>query len=235
MGLQTLALIVIAIIIAIVAMSWFTRRGKQKQTVISALIDIYTTGRHHVEFIPAEGTHPVDLIQLVISYASNIVMLTMPLEVELVGGIHQLLLLNQKHYDLANEAKYRQELTELVNTPQQSLLPSEKLAAGNVDRYQVRLIRGKERDYSITDFSAYSYKPNMANSLLYLYHAVVIGLDSDHLKLLHESLFALTTYFRDTKPTVLNNQAIAFAAVEYVLKVFPKPIKNSPGRISRKL
>ena len=31
-----------------------------------------------------------------------------------------------------------------------------------------------------------------------------------------------------------NNQAIAFATVEYVLKVFPEPIENSPGRTSRK-
>lgn len=234
MDYQLIIVIVIVVLFIGIFLSWYVTYSKRKKVVISALIDVYTTGRHHVEFIPVEGTHPVDLVQLVISYISHVIMLTKPYEITFVDGLYQLFELNRKHYDLEYEFHYRQELTTLVNTPPPSLLESGKLSAGNSDRYQVRLIRGKQFDYSLTQFSMYSYKPNLANSALYLYHTVVTKLDSDNLKLLHTSLALLNAYYHDTKPTMSNNQAIAFTAVEYAFSVLPKPIENSPGRISRK-
>jgi len=76
-------IIVGAILVVIIALIfvWFIwliymKRQAQKRVIVSAILDIYPSGSHHVEFIPAAGVHPVDMIQLVISYIANVIFVT---------------------------------------------------------------------------------------------------------------------------------------------------------------
>ena len=66
--------------------------------------------------------------------------------------------------------------------------------AGSTERYEPRLIRGKQIDYSLTKFSMIGYRCNLARSALLLYNAVVTRLDSAYLDLLHESVAGLIVY-----------------------------------------
>jgi hypothetical protein len=236
MEFWTLIIALIVVTIVIILFLWFrTMRRAEKHVIVSALIDIYPSGSHHIEFIPPiEDIHPVDIVQLAISYIANVIFVTVPYNVELKQSLEELIQFTVKHESLSDEVKFRQDLKELVKIRSDSLLSSGKFATGESERYQVRLVRGNQIDYSLSKFSIYGYKPNLPNSTVYLYSAIAHKLDVSHLKLLHNSLITLIRYFEHEKPTLSNHQAIAFAAVEYILKVSPEPIENSPGRVYRK-
>jgi len=230
--------LVIAFIVVIIAIIVFLRframRRAGKRVIVSALIDIYPSGSHHIEFIPVEEVHPVDIVQLAISYIANVIFVTASYNLESKQSLEKLIQFTVKYDSLSDENQFRQALNELAKTLPDSLLSNGKFAVGKSESYQVRLVRGNQMDYSLSEFSMYGYKPNLVNSTILLYGAVADRLDAPYLKLLHKSLIGLIGYFQHEKPTMSNNQAIAFAAVEYVLKVFPEPIENSSGRTSRK-
>ncbi len=230
-----LAIALSVVIIAIILFLRFrTMQRAGKRVIVSVLIDIYASGSHHVEFIPVEEVHPVDIVQLAISYIANVIFVTAPDGANLKQSLEELIRFTIKYDSLSDENQFRQELNELAKTLPDSLLPSGKYAVGKSESYQVRLVRGNQMDYSLSEFSMHGYKPNLANSAVFLYSAVANRLDASCLKLLHKSLISLIDYFQHEKPTPSNNQAIAFAAVEHVLKVFPEPIENSPERVYRK-
>jgi len=231
--------IILAMIIALIFV-WFiwliyTKRRAQNRVVVSALIDIYASGSHHIEFIPAAGVHPVDMVQLVISYIANVIFVTETDHPKTRQGLSQLYDFIGNHLDNFDDDQYRQNLNDLVGVPAESLLSSGKLAAGRSERYEVRLIRGKNFDYSLSEFSPYGYKPNLTKSALFLYNAVAHKLNPSYLYLLHTSLMGLFIYFREHKINANNNQTGAFEAVIYFLSISPKPLENSPGRLHRKL
>lgn len=236
MDAWTIAVAVIGVIIIFVLFYLLRIRRTLKRVVVRALVDIHGSGSHHVEFIPSEGVHPVDLVQLAISYLANMIFLTVQDSPQLKADLIKLADLVTKHDGLTDIPQYRQELKELAKSPSDSLLSTGRHATGKSERYEVRLIRGRNLDYSISEFAMYSYKPNLTTSAVLLYNAVANRLDDSYLFLLHKSLIGLVGYFHEAEtPTMGNNQHAAFNVVDYCLKVCPGPLENSQGRVRRLL
>ncbi len=113
-------IIVGAILVVIIALIfvWFIwliymKRQAQKRVIVSAILDIYPSGSHHVEFIPAAGVHPVDMIQLVISYIANVIFVTETDHPKTRQGLSQLYDFTGNHLDNFDYDQYRQDLNDL--------------------------------------------------------------------------------------------------------------------------
>jgi hypothetical protein len=227
MGTWLIIVIVIAVVIAL-ALFMLQRviRGAGKDVIVRTVIDIYASGNYHVELIPANEVHSVDLVQLAISYIANIILLSTQGSLKISQLLDELIQFSIQHEELSDERLLRQELNNLARTPPDSLLPSGKLAVGTSERYQVRLIRGKHFDYSLSEFSIVGYKPNLENSAALLYVEIASMLDDSYLLLLHKSLIGLIDAFQRQKPTRNNNQAGAFVVVSYMLSTFPGGIEH---------
>jgi|GEM_PF-2075729 len=225
-------LIIIAVIAVVVALMLFMQqravRGAGKNVIVTAVIDIYASGNHHIELIPANEVHPVDLVQLAISYIANIILLSAQGSLTISQSLDELIQFSIRHEDIPDEHLFRQELNNLAKRSRDSLLTSGKLATGTSERYKVRLIRGKQFDYSLSEFSMLGYKPNLENSSALLYAEIASMLDDSYLLLLHKSLIGLIDAFQRKKPTANNNQVGAFVVVSYILSTFPDGIEDSP-------
>jgi hypothetical protein len=234
--LPSLVIFVGLLIIVSGAIFLLDRRHKNRtypRTVVKAIIDIYPSGSHQVQLIPAKGIHPSDLAQLAISYAANMIVCTDGDDAGLRQSLWKLYEVVQMQSRDANETRYREDLNYLANNPEPSLLSSGLYSNKASERFESRLIRGNNFDYTISEFSMIGYKPNYTRTVVLLVNAVKDELDSKYLGLLHECLVGILLCYRDRELSLANNQTMAFSMLEYVLKVMPEPIEKSPGRITR--
>jgi hypothetical protein len=145
----------------------------------------------------------------------------------------QLVEILQKNSRDTDEAKFRRDLEDLANNREPSLLSTGLYSAKPSERVETRLIRGNSYDYTLTEFSAIGYRPNLTWTITLLVNAVTDKLDSTYFKLLYECLAAILHYYGDRELNLANNQVRAFAMLEYILEVMAKNgnlIKRSPGR-----
>ena len=98
------AVLILIVLLVLLALYILTRRmWAYNRIVVKVLIDIYPSGNHHVEFIPLDGVHPVDQIQLIVSYISNLMFVTAPDTPVLTGALQQLFEIVAENWDLSDE------------------------------------------------------------------------------------------------------------------------------------
>ncbi|MCB0020974.1 MAG: hypothetical protein KDE09_24430, partial [Anaerolineales bacterium] len=203
------------------------KRRAQNNTIIKAVIDLYPSGGHHVEYIPADGVHPMDIVQLTLSYFANVLFVTSPDRKEQKQALIALVEYILGRQEISDPDEYRTGLQELAHSPQIPPLSDGRYTSGESERYHVSLIRGRNMDYSISQFSVKGYQRNLTQSTLLLYCESAQHLNDSYLKLMHHSMMGVLGYFTENGLGANNNQAVAFHAAEYALRTLPESIESS--------
>jgi hypothetical protein len=229
-----IGLIVVLIVVLLLSILLLRFRPKRKNIIVETIINIDPSGNHQIEFIPTIGIHSVDAIQLAISYLANVLFVTSGESLELQWPILKLVnyVSQWQGKELSDPQEYRDGLIQLVTQSRVTAL-NDKFAVAGGERYRVKVYRGRQTDYSVSNFSVHGYANNLSYSALLLYCQIAQKIDNTYLKLLHYSFIGLMQAFIDKQLTLSSNQMMAFLAVEYVLGVFPEPIINTPERASK--
>lgn len=224
-------ILAIAIFMLCVVLLWgvnyrLLNRSTRKRTVVAAVIDVYSTGGYHVEIIPEESdtAHPVDLIQLVISYLTTVLYNVDSTKLyynEMHQYLNELYYLCEEHFGVEHEELYRLKLNNLISNPPSSLKKSGKHsgAGKDSDRYHAALIRNSNSsDGCLTKMPVWGYRMNLLNSCVLLFGEVASQLSLDYLRILNDSCALVANYYREHPVEVGANQEVAYFMVTQAIK-----------------
>lgn len=229
------SLLILVIVLSIASTIYFYIKFKSsKQAFVTSVIDIYANGKSHVEILPTTGTHPVDLVQLALSYVINVLFITWEDDAVHKQALSLLFTVLEKHYSHFNEAEYRRQLSGLSQNLPASLRSDGNFTVGSSEQFKVKFLRGKNFDHCIAKFSIRGYKPNVSNSALLLYAKIVEELDSTHLSLLQESIAVTLLYFNENPPRSNNHQIVAYTFLEKTINSSFRTIDVPLERTARK-
>lgn len=220
-GMVSILAVIIILIIAFFAVTiFYLNRIKRRNSIVVAVIDIFSSGNHHIEYLPSAELNRLDLIQLAIGYFASLDS-SLPKETEIARDAFFRLQTVVASFDpdSFDAAEYRKHLDDLVRSLSKGTLTGlHHRTVGTSERFKANLIRGKTYDYVLSDFSALGFKPNIGNSAIFLYHNIAYRLDDKALFVLFE---AIHRYLDVPSQLKSSAQKCSFSAYHIVQQLRP--------------
>ncbi len=212
--------IVVVLVVGLILLVLLLNRRAAKQASLTAVVDIYPSGKSHVEFVPSSGYETKQLMKLALLYAAKIRYVQSGENPQIVELYERLMDEIVAPLDLAEPSKLAERLSDFAGTFQEQI--DAPAATGTGERFTIRLIEGRTGDFIHNDLPLRGMAANPPMSVLLVMNAVVSRLSKRETQIFQQSLADLhRVMFNNNKPqlSVLNRTALvalnqAFAKIQ---------------------
>lgn len=202
--------IVVLLIVGLVLLIPFLNRRAAKQASVMAVVDIYPSGKSHVEFVPQSGYENIQLMKLALLYVAKIRYVQSGENQQIVELYESLMEEIVDPLDLSDSGNLSKRLSEFAGTLHEQIDASATTGTG--ERFTIRLIEGRTGDFIHNDLPLRGMAANPPVSALLVMNAVVSRLSEHEAQTFQQALADLyQVMFNDNKPqlTALNHTALA--------------------------
>lgn len=180
----------------------------KKLAVLVSTVDIYPSGKSHVDFSPASQVNDLRLMKLALLYAAKIRYVQSddnPQIAEVYEG-----LMDDVFPETSPNSDFLSRLSEGFAMIQ--MTDGSPAATKTGERFTIRLVEGKSTDYVQNDLPFRGLAANLPLSVFFLAHAVALHIDKDNLPVLEQAFVGLRkAMFDGGKPQLFAMSKTALA------------------------
>lgn len=202
--------VLIALVVGLGLLFFVLNLRAKSLAILVSTVDIFPSGKSHVEFNPASQVEDLRLIKLALLYAAKIRCVQSDDNTQIAEAYEGLM--DDVFFPSASSVS-SDLLTRLSNAVEMMQAPDETPAATKTgERFTIRLIEGKSTDYVQSDLPFRGLAVNLPVSVLILAHAVALRIDRDSLPILERAFTGLLkSMFDGGKPRLF---ALSQAALD---------------------
>lgn len=208
--IATILSIVVALVIGAVLWLWFLNKRTNRNASVTAIIDIFPSGKPLVEFIPSANLEDTKLMKLALLYAAKIKYVLGEENPEVIEIYERLLQEVVASPEIPEDDNFIERLSKNITTIYtQDDFP---MATKTGERYTIRLVEGT-RTFVNNDLPIQprGLAANIPISVLLLIHAVAVRLSKENVLIFEEAFSNLNkVMFDGSKPKLfaLNQAAL---------------------------
>jgi len=205
--------VIAALVIGLLLLLLLLNMRAKSQASLTAVVDIYPSGKSHVEFIPSSNLEDQKLMKLALLYAAKIRYVQSedhPEVVEMYEGLIDEVIAASELSDKGAFLERLSDATALVQTQDEA-----PAATKTGERFTIRLVEGRSTDYIQNDLPLRGLAANLPISVLLLAHAVAVRLSEHNVFVFERAFLSLqTAMFDGRKPQLFALNQAALDALE---------------------